>query len=210
MLNETMDSTSVNIMTVTGTGQISVTPDLAKLHLGVQTIGNNLVKIQNENARITQQIIDELGKYNITDLRTYQYTVQKLYDYVNGNQIDKGFTVRNMLEIKTNDLTQVGSIIDTAVETGSNLIELVEFEVSDPNSHYLIALDLAINNAFQKASVIANSLGVTTTPVPIRVDETSTVPIPYGNFARYEGAISTPIEAGSKEIIANVIMKFLY
>lgn len=210
MINESMDSTSVNIMTVTGSGQISVAPDLAILHLGVQTIGNNLPKIQDDNARIVQNIINGLSNYNITDIRTYQYSVQKMYDYVDGRQIDKGYSVRNMLEIRTNDLSQVGSIIDAAVNSGSNLIELVDFEVSDPNSHYLVALDLAINNAFEKAYVIANSLGTTTTPVPIRVDETNIMPIPYGNFARNEGAISTPIEAGRKDITANVIMKFLY
>lgn len=210
MINESMDSTSVNIMTVTGTGQISVVPDLAILRLGVQTIGNNLVKLQNDNARISQDIIDVLNNYNIADIRTYQYTVEKLYEYSNGNQIDKGYSIRNILEIKTQDLSQVGNIIDSAVKSGGNIIDLVEFDVSDPNSYYLVALDLAINNAVQKATVIVNSLGVETTPVPIRLDEISTVPQPYVNFARREGGFATPIEAGSKEIIANVSMKFLY
>lgn len=210
MLYPSMNSTAVNIMTLTGNGEVTTVPDVAILRLGVQTTGEQLTDIQNENARISQAILNALEQLNITDIKTYQYTIDKRYEYVDGKQIDKGYTVRNIFEIKTNNLDQVGNVIDTAVQYGANVVDFIEFEVSNINSYYFKALDLAIENATQKADMVAMSLGLTTTPVPIRINESSTVPMPYLNLVSRESAVSTPIEPGSKQVNASVVMKFLF
>lgn len=208
MLYPSMNSTAVNIMTLTGDGQVTAVPDLAILHLGVQTTGEHLTDIQNENARISQAVLQALQQLNITDIKTYQYTINKIYEYENGKQIDKGYSVRNIFEIRTSNLEQVGNVIDTAVFNGANVVDLIEFEVSDSNTYYFQALDLAIENAYQKANMVALSLGLTNAPVPIRIDESSTPPMPFPILAVRESA--TPIEPGSKQIEASVIIKFLY
>jgi uncharacterized protein YggE len=210
MLNPSMYSTAVNIMTLTGNGEVKTIPDVAILRLGVQTTGEQLTDIQSENARISQTILKALEQLNITDIKTYQYTIDKRYEYEDGKQIDKGYAVRNIFEIRTSNLDQVGNVIDTAVHYGANVVDLIEFEVSDINTYYFQALDLAIENAYQKAMMIAGSLGITNAPVPIRINESSTVPMPYLNLVSRESAVSTPIEAGSKQIKASVVMKFLY
>lgn len=210
MSNSSMSSTDVNIMTLTGNGVVTTTPDIAILRLGVQTTGEHLTDIQNENASISQAILQALEQLDITDIKTYQYTIDKRYEYVDGKQIDKGYSVRNIFEIRTNNLDQVGNIIDTAVYYGANVVDFIDFEVSDIDSYYFSALDLAIENAYQKANMVAASLGLTTTPVPIRINESSTVPMPYLNLVSRESAVSTPIEPGSKQIKASVIVKFLY
>lgn len=210
MLYPSMNSTAVNIMTLTGNGEVTTVPDVAILRLGVQTTGEQLTDIQNENARISQAILNALEQLNITDIKTYQYTIDKRYEYVDGKQIDKGYTVRNIFEIRTNNLDQVGNVIDTAVQYGANVVDFIEFEVSNINSYYFKALDLAIENATQKADMVAESLGLTITPVPIRINESSTVPMPYLNLVSRESAVSTPIEPGSKQVNASVVMKFLF
>ena len=210
MLNPSMISTAVNIMTLTGHGEVTTVPDLAILRLGVQTTGEHLTDIQYENARVSQAVLKALEQLNITDIKTYQYTIDKLYEYVDGKQIDKGYSIRNIFEIRTSNLDQVGQLIDTAVYYGANIVDFIEFEVSDSNTYYFQALDLAIENAFQKAYMIAKSYGLTDSPVAIRINETSTVPMPYVNVVSRENAIATPIEPGSKQIKASVIIKFLY
>lgn len=205
-----MNSTAVNIMTLAGNGEVTATPDLAILRLGVQTTGENLTDIQNENARVSQAVLQALEQLNITDIKTYQYSIDKLYEYENGKQIDKGYSVRNIFEIRTSNLEQVGNVIDTAVYYGANVVDLIEFVVSDSNYYYFQALDLAIKDAYQKAIMIATSLGVTNTPVPIRINESSAAPMPSLDLVRRESAIATPIEPGSKQIKASVVMKFLY
>lgn len=210
MLNYSMNSTTVNIMTLTGNGQVTAVPDIAILRLGVQTTGQNLADIQNENARASQAVLQSLEQLNIADIKTFQYSIDKLYDYEDNKRIDKGYSVRNIFEIRTTNMDQVGNLIDTAVYYGANVVDLIDFEVSDSNAYYMQALDLAIDNAYQKATNIAQNFGLTINPVPIRINENTTSPIPFQNLLARESAVSTPIEPGSKQIEASVTVQFLY
>lgn len=199
-----------NIMTLTGKGQVTAAPDLAILRLGVQTTGENLTDIQSENARISQTVLQSLQQLGITDIKTYQYDFNKIYEYEDSRQIDKGYSVRNILEIRTNNLDLVGSAIDTAVYYGANIVDLIEFDVSDNQGYYLQALNLAVENAFQKANTIAINLGLSSIPVPIRIIELGTLPVPTRLLGSREGVAPTPIEPGSKQIEANVNIDFIY
>lgn len=199
-----------NIMTLAGKGQVTAAPDLAILRLGVQTSGENLVDIQNENANISQAVLQSLQEMGITDINTYSYEINKIYEFEDSKRIDKGYSVRNILEIKTKNLDQIGSAIDTAVYYGANIVDLIEFDVSDKDAYYLQALDLAIANAINKANTIAGSLGLMALPVPTRITEVGTMPVPTRLLGSREGASATPIEPGSKQIEANVNIEFTY
>jgi uncharacterized protein YggE len=198
-------------MTLTGKGQVTAIPDLAILRLGVQTTGDNLTFTQSENARISQNVLNELHQLGVTDIKTYQYLIETLYDYENGVRIDKGYSVRNIFEIRTNNMNLVGSIIDTAVSNGANAVEFVNFDVSAPELYYLEALNLAVNDAYQKAKSIAANLRIMINPIPSLITENSSPPIPFSRaFTSREGAFATPIESGSKQIEAMVTVEFIY
>lgn len=200
-----------NSMTLTGQGQITVVPDTAIIRLGVQTNGDNLSEVQAENAKISQAVLQAIQQLGITDIKTFQYTIEKLYDYENGNRIDKGYSVRNILEIRMNNLNQAGFVIDTAVSNGANVVDLINFEVSDPDVYYQEALNLAVMNAYEKAKSISVNLGLTMDPIPLRITENSNAPIPFSQFSSMrEGAFATPIEPGNKQINASVTVEFLY
>jgi len=194
-------------MTLTGQGQVTAVPDIAVIRLGVQTTGENITGIQTDNARMTQSIIQALQRMGVNNIKTYQYTIDKLYDYENGRQIDRGFSVRNILEIRTNNLDMAGSIIDTAVNLGANVVELISFDVSNREYYYQQALNAAIRDAIQKSKSIAMSLNISSEPLPVNIVENSIMPIqPF----RYELAASTPIIPGNMLVEANVTVDFEY
>lgn len=200
-----------NTMTLSGTGEVSAVPDTAVIRLGVQTTGDNLAVIQQDNANISQAILQGLEQLGITEIKTFQYTIDKQYDYENNVRIDKGYSVRNIFEIRTQQLDLVGEIIDTAVNNGANVVDLVTFEVSEPELYYNQALNLAIMNSIRKAIAIAENLGIDINPIPINIVENSFMPTPISqNFAMREGAAVTPIEPGTKQIVASVTSKFAY
>ena len=199
-----------NTMILTGKGQVTAVPDLAILRLGVQTSGENLVDIQNENARISQAVLQSLQQLSITDINTYEYDINKVFEYEDGKQIDKGYSVRNILEIRTNNLAQVGYVIDTAVYYGANIVDLIEFDILDKEAYYLQALNLAIENAIRKADSIAENLGLINPPSPIRIIEVGTMPVATRFIDSREGTLTTPIGPGSKQIEANVNIVFAY
>lgn len=196
-----------NTMTLTGQGAVTATPDLAIIRLGIQTTGYNLSRIQSDNAQANQNIIQALNQAGYTDIRTAQYTIDKAYDYQDGNQIDKGYTVRNILEIKTNNVSQVGAIIDTAVEMGANVVESISFELSNPQLYYQRALNLAINNAIQKAKSIADNLHIKLFSIPTHIVENSASPAPVQEFQRQ---VATTILPGELNVEAFITANFLY
>jgi uncharacterized protein YggE len=199
-----------SFMTLTGTGHVSVVPDTAVIRLGVQTTSANLSTAQQENAMLSQAVLQSLQQLGITDIKTFQYNIDKIYDMENNQRVDKGYMVRNIFEIRTRNIDQVGTIIDNAVNNGANIVDFINFEVSDTNYYYLQALNLAVMNAIQKSRSISENLGIKTLPVPNHITENSTAPIPFQNFAMREGAFTTPIEPGNIRIEASVTVEFIY
>ena len=195
------------IMTLTGHGQMSVAPDIAIIHLGVQTTGENLAQIQADNARRSQAIIQVLQRMGITEIKTFQYSIDKVYDYVEGRQVDRGYSVRNVLEIRTNNLDAVGTIIDASVKAGANIVDLISFDISNREYYYQQALNMAIMNAIQKANSITMNLGLSASPLPVKIVENTAMPfLPV----QREFVAATPIVPGTLMVEANVTMDFLY
>lgn len=195
------------IMTLTGHGQMSVAPDIAIIRLGVQTTGENLAQIQADNARSSQAIIQVLQRMGITEIKTFQYSIDKVYDYVEGRQIDRGYSVRNILEIRTNNLDAVGTIIDASVNAGANIVDLISFDLSNREYYYQQALNMAIMNAIQKANSITMNLGLSSSPVPVKIVENTAMPfLPV----QREFVAATPIIPGTLNVEANVTVDFAY
>ncbi len=207
MVNHHDNNIHNRTMTLTGQGQITAVPDIAIIHLGVQTTGENLTAIQSDNARMTQSIIQALQRIGVNNIKTFQYNIDRIFDFENGRQIDRGFSVRNVLEIRTNNLDMVGNIIDTAVGLGANVVDLISFDVSNREYYYQQALNLAVRNAIQKSKSIAMNLNITSDPIPMNIVENSIMPIqPF----RRELAATTPIMPGNIIIEASVTVDFHY
>ncbi len=195
-------------MTLMGQGRVTTEPDVAVIHMGIQSTGNDLAVIQSQNAQISQAILDALQWMGITDIKTFQYTIDKIYEYENGVRIDRGYTVRNILQIRTGDMELVGEFIDTAVNAGANIVDLISFEVSNPDFYYQQALNLAVMNAIEKAESISRNLGMQVDPIPRSIVENSSMIRPPQPFQRELAA--TPIVPGNVEIEAIVTAEFVY
>lgn len=200
-----------NTMVLTGDGKITTLPNTAILRLGVQTTGENLVTTQSDNAQISQIILQSLMQLGVSDIKTYQYLIEKNYVYEDNTRIDKGYTVQNILEINLTDLSQIGKVIDTAVNSGANVVDFISFQVSDPDFYYQQALNLAVMNAIQKAESITKLLGLDTELIPTKIVENSTTRIPSPlNYNLREIATVTPIQPGTYQITAQVTAEFDY
>lgn len=201
--NHTQEKT----MTLSGQGQVYASPDTAVIRLGTQTAGSNLMSIQSSNANTMQSILQMLQRMGVTDVKTYQYSIDKVYDYEDGKQIDRGYSVRNIFEIRTTNLEMVGNIIDSSVTAGANVVELITFDVSNRELYYQQALNMAVLNAIQKSKSIAMNLSLGSNPVLVRIIENSSLPVQP--FQR-EIAYSTPIVPGNLKIEAFVTTEFVY
>ena len=201
------------VMTVTGIGSLSITPDTVQIQLEVRTESMQLSQAQQENADLMNQVIESLLELGIDrdDIQTVAYNISPQYDYVEGQQIFRGYQVINSIDVTIKNIEQAGIIIDTAVQNGVNQVSNIRFTVENEQIPYQEALSLALRNALGKAQTIANTIQVKLDPQPIKIVETiREEPILYRSFAATEMSATTPIEPGQINIKATVEVQFQY
>ena len=68
---------AVPTLTVTGTGHLTLAPDMAYVTFGMQTVGKSLTEAQRRNNSVMQKVIDRLGDLAIdqTHIQTSSFTV---------------------------------------------------------------------------------------------------------------------------------------
>ena len=200
-------------MTVIGEGSVQVQPDRAVVQLAVVTQDLSLETAQQENASTMERVIQGLLSQNIPreNIRTSTYTVTPRYDYMNGQQVFRGYEVTNEISVEIPSIAQVGSVIDAAVKNGINRVSNIRFLVSDSESAYQRALSMAIENAWGKAGTMAETLRLTLHQMPISVIEISAEePIAFKTYTLAVEGSATPIEPGQTTIRARVEMKLGY
>ncbi|WP_246942941.1 SIMPL domain-containing protein [Bacillus pinisoli] len=204
------------VLTVYGTGVLSIQPNEIKIALGVVTRNQELLPAQQENARITQNVIQSLRQLGVTEenIQTSDYRIQPLYEYKQGSQQFLGYEISNLLSITLGDVKQAGAIIDTAVKNGANRVGNLQFSLKDETLYYQQAIKKALRNAYTTAQTLTTTMGLTLHPTPIQIIEQppSQPPIPYQTLFSIEqaGDTSTPIQPGQIDIEAKVEVKFYY
>ncbi|WP_102348549.1 SIMPL domain-containing protein [Bacillus sp. Marseille-P3661] len=198
-------------ITVFGEGSIDVEPDTVNITIGVMTENSSASTAQTENAKITTTIMQSLQNLGIpsTSIKTVQYDINAIYDYEDGKQIFKGYRVTHLLRIVSNDVTQAGKIIDTAVASGANVVNNIEFTISNPDQYYNQALTIAVKNSIQKANTISSTLGITIQPTPYQISEiTTTGHAPLPQQVQFMASVETPISPGQLKVNAKIESKF--
>lgn len=201
------------VITVDGHSKIEVKPDYAELQIEVVTQSGDLTEAQRENALKMNQVIQSLLALNIdrNDIQTAFFNVFPRYDYVEGKQVFRGYEVSNGLTVEVHDVNSVGIVIDTAIKNGANRISQLEFKLSNDSAYYQKALQLALQNAHEKANAIASSLRLSYKPVPVEItEETSGGPILLRSVAVTQSSFETPIEVGRITVEASLKVRFQF
>jgi uncharacterized protein YggE len=202
-----------NKLKVFGKGILSVKPDVAEVVFGVMTENIQLEVAQQENAKITQQVINSIEEIGVLpkNIQTQNYNIRPNYDYINGKQIFRGYEVSNNLKVLITNINSAGEVIDTAVKNGANTVSGINFIVSDQTKYYYEALRLATTDAQNKANVMANKLNARLNIIPIQINELDKGTItPLGVMTLKQASGSTPIEAGENTITAEIEAIFIY
>ncbi|SOC02321.1 hypothetical protein SAMN05880501_10313 [Ureibacillus xyleni] len=200
-------------MTVTGNGKLETKPDYAELQIEVRTESKDVTEAQRQNAVKMNGVIQSLLALNIdrSDIQTSFYNVFPVYDFVEGKQIFRGYEVTNAITVKIRNIAEVGLVIDTAIKNGANAISRLTFKLENEENYYRGALQLALQNANEKAQALAVSLRLSHLPVPIEiVEESKGGPILYKTVALSAETVSTPIEQGTITIEATIRVKYQY
>lgn len=156
----------VRTISVTGSGQANLVPDIAYLYLGVHTEKPTASEAMAENNAQTQSMIDALTKFGIDkkDIRTTNFSIypQDKYDPQSGTPTgEKVYSVDNTVYVTVRDLKQLGDLLDTVVAAGANTINSIQFDVADKAEAIKTARAEAVKDAQAQAQELADSAGVT-------------------------------------------------
>jgi hypothetical protein len=215
-------TTGSNSITVSGTGQVSYTPNEALVQISVQTENTTAVAATTSNAQDMVNVIRALNGIGISNssIETQGYSLSPDYANCYSNCVPQitGYSVTNSLQVnitssKPTELgLRAGQVIDTSVKAGANGISL-SFAASNSMMNQLTneALQNAVASADSQAKAIASSLGVSISGV-ISASESSSYypvsyPMAYATFAVSTATVSsvpTPITVGTQAVSATV------
>jgi uncharacterized protein YggE len=143
-------------ITMQGQGSVSVVPDQATITIGVQSFAPKPEDALAQNSKAMTKVIGGLKSAGLAekDIGTTDFAVNPRMTYVE-NQPPRveGFEVSNNVRVTLRDLTKLGRLLAAAVGDGSNAINGLSLDVSDPSP----LLDEARRSAFADASRRANA-----------------------------------------------------
>ncbi|MCZ2259537.1 SIMPL domain-containing protein [Sporosarcina sp. G11-34] len=201
------------VMTVTGVGHLFIEPDIVQIQLEVSTENKQLIQAQRENASIMNQVVESLVELGIRseNIQTASYNIFPQYDYIEGEQVFRGYEVSNGITVRITNIEQAGNVIDIAVQNGVNRVSNIQFTVENEPLEYQKALNLALKNALANAQAMAETMNLQLDPTPIKiVEEVTEQPITQRMFASAEAHTSTPIKQGQIIVNAAVKVQFQY
>jgi len=151
-------------ISVSGSGSISVEPDLAILNIGVEATGKTVSFARSEAASAMDSVVSSLKKEGILtkDIQTQQLTIYPRYDYQTNKQVLIGYSVTNTARVKVRDLSKVGKIVDNAAASGGDYVRIngISFNVEDTDQYMESLRKQAVQKAQIKAEEYADSAGV--------------------------------------------------
>ena len=147
-------------LSVSGSGTVYMEADQVSATLGVMLSGKDLSKVQAEVNETVARICGALEAAGLDEknIATNYIFVSPRYDYGSTRSDEQelvGYTVNNSLSIITTDTDAIGKYIDTAFAAGANTFDSISFSVQDDSQAQDKALELAVQEAYRKAEVIA-------------------------------------------------------
>jgi uncharacterized protein YggE len=203
---------------VSGSGEVYATPDIATVNAGVQTRNADVKVAQQQNAAITDGMIDALVAAGIPgeDIKTVSYTVYPVYETptVPFGQKIQYYEVTNSVQVTVRDVSRTGEVIDIAVANGANTVNSIVFSLSEEREAEFRSeiLTMSVKKARADADTLALATGVTITGVKTISVGSVYVPVTYDNRLATESkaaGVPTPIEPGQIQVTAQVSISYL-
>ncbi len=206
-----------NTITINGDGKVVGKTDVAEVDMGMTIEKPTVAEAQAENTKVMNQLNAALKAAGIAeaDVQTTAYNVNPNYDWNNGKQKLRSYSVTQNVHVKIRALDKVGDILGTAGSLGANQIGGISFGIDDPQKLKDQARAKAIDDAKRKALSLSQAAGIRlvrvvsfsesyggTTPPPVYYDKMA-----FGMGGAPEAASPT-VNAGSNDITANVSITY--
>ncbi|WAM30799.1 SIMPL domain-containing protein [Caldicellulosiruptor naganoensis] len=206
-----INKTEINVK---GVASVLAEPDIAVVTFGVLSEDVSADAAYSKTSSKINKIIDAIKKLGIDskDIKTLKISVYPKYSYNKDDNASKiiGFYASTDLTVTVRNISQVGKVVDSAFKNGANTFSDLRFDISNVGAYYNQALAKALENAKEKANVLAKGLGISLGKPRIVNENTyiNTPPIVYKTQEMALSASSSQIQGGTIEIKAEVTLTY--
>ena len=152
-------------ITVAARGEVQVTPDRARVQVGVERQAKTAALAAAENNKKQAAVLAAIRALGVpaAQITTLGYNVAPVqrYDDKERRVVIDGYQVSNTVQVVTDKMEQAGPIIDAALANGANRVAGLDFLVKDPSKARDEALAQAVESARRQAEVAAKAAGGT-------------------------------------------------
>ncbi len=204
-------------LSVTGAGQVAMTPDIAYIYIGVHTESGTAADAVAENTASTTKVIDALVAAGVDkkDINTSNFSIwpSQQYDPQTGQPLDTKYVVDNSVYVKVRKLDSLGELLDTAIQSGANSINSIQFDLADKTEALRKARAEAVKNAKTQAEELAEAAGVTLGEIQ-SISFYDSAPYPVmdaygkGGGGMAAEAAAVPIQPGQLTLTVNVTLNY--
>ena len=197
-----------DVIVTSGEGLLQAAPDRAWITIAAETRGPSAREAQRRNTEAMRPVQEALRKSGVPSdaVRTVGYDLQQEWDFVNNKRVSRGYVARNSIEVRVDDVTRLGELLELSVGQGATTVSGLRFDLKDRAKLERDALRQAVADARAKAEAAAAGAGRAIDRV-IKVEEGGVAPSPpmpmfRAAQANQVAASDVPIATGQIEIRA--------
>lgn len=203
-------------ISVSGTGKVTVKPDVAHVHFGVMTKAETANEAQTKNAETfaaIEKVLKDTFQVAPEDIRTSGFSVHPEYQWVESRResIIVGYTASHTVTVAYRDLDGLGKLLDAVSKAGANQVNGIQFGTEKSEAYELQAIEKAMANARAKAEAIAKAAGASVQGV-LHVSQGTAggapppivYPMAKAELAAMDVGSSTSVQPGQLEISTTV------
>ena len=149
-----------NTIAVSGMAEQEVAPDMAYIDVGINVRADDAETARTQEAQIASQIRRALLGLAITDndlQNTSYYLYQEYKVDRNGVRTADKYVLDSSVKVTVKELDKLSQVIDNVVEAGATNISNITYALSTQNIIQRQLLATAVENARDKAAVVANA-----------------------------------------------------
>jgi uncharacterized protein YggE len=200
-----------NVVVTSGEAVVRHAPDRAFLTVTVEARAKSPRDAQRQNADAMTAVQQRLTLARVPKdaVRTLGYDLEQEFDFTQGRRVPREFVARNAIEVRVDEITRVGELLDVAVQVGATSVSGVRFDIQDREKVERDALRLAVVDARSRAEAAAAGAGRTVDRI-IKIEDARdsgvmAIARPMMTMKAAEAA-QTPVEPGLVEIRARVTL----
>lgn len=205
----------VRTLSVNGTGQAFLTPDIAYIYIGVHTEEDTAAEAVEVNNAETQQVISALREAGVAanDIRTTNFSIWPNQQYgPDGQPTSTRYVVDNSVFVTVRELDGLGDLLDAAIAAGANSINSIQFDVADKDEALVTAREEAVQDAREQAQQLADAAGMNLGEIQ-SISFYDSGPIPFMEFGKGGGGAAVaesavPIQPGQLTVTATVSISY--